>query len=270
MLKLNFGCGNRISKNWINIDFHKTCPEVRRVNLLKKWPFPDRYFDIVYSSHVLEHFAPEQVKHILSETYRVMKHGATLRVVVPDLESTCREYINLLDSHEDAHFNERYEWIVLELLDQLTRTTPTGIMGDYLRKLKMTGSSVIYDYVNRRSGLLHLDIGKEINFFDKIKSLTLSRIYNKMIEFYIRAISLAFPAHIRSQVMIFTSIGERHRWMYDRYGLSVLLNNSGFKNYVVHNYNTTSIEKFLEDFLDNNPDGSSYKKTSLYVEVIKP
>jgi len=96
MHKLNFGCGARIAANWTNIDFHSSDSRVRRVNLLAGFPFPDNYFDVVYSSHVLEHFTRDQGLFLIREAHRVLKPGAILRIVVPDLEGSCREYLRSL------------------------------------------------------------------------------------------------------------------------------------------------------------------------------
>lgn len=43
-------------------------------------------FDIVYGSHVLEHFAPHEVKKVLSECHRVLKPGGSCVMIVPNLE----------------------------------------------------------------------------------------------------------------------------------------------------------------------------------------
>src|SRR5674476_867863 len=96
MNKLNFGCGGRIAQGWTNIDFHSDDARVLRANLLSGFPFRDRYFDAVYSSHVLEHFTPAQADLLLQEAWRVLKPGGIVRIVVPDLEASCREYCRIL------------------------------------------------------------------------------------------------------------------------------------------------------------------------------
>jgi len=71
--KLNFGCGDRLAEGWVNIDFHSSDRRVKRVNLLAGFPYPENSFDVVYSSHVLEHFTPDQALFLLKEAHRVMK-----------------------------------------------------------------------------------------------------------------------------------------------------------------------------------------------------
>lgn len=42
-------------------------------------------FDAIYGSHVLEHFAPHDVKKVLSECHRVLKPGGIVVIIVPNL-----------------------------------------------------------------------------------------------------------------------------------------------------------------------------------------
>lgn len=52
---------------------------------VRKLPVEDQKFDIVFSSHTLEHFAWGKVDKILKEWSRVLKVGGELRLVVPNL-----------------------------------------------------------------------------------------------------------------------------------------------------------------------------------------
>ena len=70
-------------------------PESTRVHdLTKGIPHPNDSVDVVYSSHMLEHLPPQQADSLLSEVYRVLKPGGTLRLVVPDLASAVRAYLD--------------------------------------------------------------------------------------------------------------------------------------------------------------------------------
>jgi predicted SAM-dependent methyltransferase len=270
MKRLNFGCGRRISPNWVNIDVYSGGPEVQRVNLLKRFPFPNGYFDAAYSSHVLEHFTPSQANHLISEAYRVLRPEGVLRTVVPDLEASCREYLRLLDLSTTSHAPKEYSWIILELLDQLTRSTPSGEMSSYFQWLRESADSDLRTYVHARSGCLSTTSDAPKIFFAKLRGVSPQKIYNKLFYTYLHLVSRAFPEHIRSQVMVLTGLGERHRWMYDRVGLSLLLQKHGFRNITVHQPNTSSIPNFNDDCLDLDPDGTPYKRVSLYLEAIKP
>jgi len=53
---------------------------------LRKLPFATGEMDIVYSSHVLEHFGRNEVDEVLKEWTRIVKPKGELRIVVPSLE----------------------------------------------------------------------------------------------------------------------------------------------------------------------------------------
>ena len=100
--KLNFGCGHRYAKGWVNIDFHSGHPAVQRVNLLQRLPFADGTFDVVYSSHVLEHFAPATAEALLRECHRVLKPGSTAVLRTPYWNSP-DQFADLTHRHAFGH-----------------------------------------------------------------------------------------------------------------------------------------------------------------------
>lgn len=61
---------------------------------LRKLPFADNYFDIVFSSHTLEHFCPSEVGEVLDEWIRIMKKGGELRLILPNLEWAAQQIVN--------------------------------------------------------------------------------------------------------------------------------------------------------------------------------
>lgn len=67
-----------------------------------------------------------------------------------------------------------------------------------------------------------------------------------------------------------TSIGEKHKWMYDKHSLLKLLKEAGFKNITIQKYNDSQILDFNTYCLDYNKDGTPPKGVySLYIEAIK-
>ena len=269
MNKLNFGCGSRTAPGWINIDFYAATPDVQRVNLLKRFPFPDGYFDAVYSSHVLEHFSPGDGGHLISEAFRVLKPGGILRTVVPDLEAACREYLRILDSWDGTTAPKRYRWIMLELLDQMTRVAPSGEMAGYFGELRRGGDVDLITYVESRAGKF-TQSSTPPGILAKLRGVNLKKIFNKLFYLYLHTAKYVFPKHIRSEVMVLTGFGERHRWMYDRLGLSILFQSHGFADITMRQAESSAIPRFNEDRLDSNSDGTPYKCVSLYCEAMKP
>ena len=57
-------------------------------------PFPDASVDLVYHSHVLEHLDRGVAPRFIQECARVLRIGGLIRVVVPDFERYCRNYLD--------------------------------------------------------------------------------------------------------------------------------------------------------------------------------
>ncbi len=270
MTKLNFGCGHRYAKGWINIDFHAPDSSVQRVNLLQRWPFRDAHFDVIYSSHTLEHFTPFAAERILRECLRTLKPRGILRTVLPDLESTCREYLRLLDQVHDSELARRqYEWIILELLDQLTRTDSASPMSSYRSSLYTKGDREMIEYVRSRTDTNPWDVTRR-SFGARWRGLTVDIAKNKLVYWYVSAVKKLLPPALRESIIDNTRIGEKHKWMYDRYNLGLLLKRCGFSEVKFLTAAESDIPGFGSDFLDLNSDGTPYKSCSLYCEARKP
>ncbi|MCH7568275.1 MAG: class I SAM-dependent methyltransferase [Nanoarchaeota archaeon] len=87
MKKLNFGCGPDIKKStknekWINMDILKL-PGIDVVHDFNKFPYPfkNNEFDVVYTSHVLEHM--DDLIKVMKELKRICKPGAKIIIRVP-------------------------------------------------------------------------------------------------------------------------------------------------------------------------------------------
>ncbi len=137
MKLLNIACGSRYHKDWVNIDFHPDSNLVKKVNILKGLPFSNDSFDAVYSSHFIEHLSKNNAIYVLKEAIRVLKEDGIIRIVVPDLENICREYINVLEkARQNSEYDEKYNWIISELLDQMVRNFSGGEMGKIFNEVK--------------------------------------------------------------------------------------------------------------------------------------
>ncbi len=102
-LKVNIGCGGAWQvEGWIGIDQKTTAgiwqksdrPQFIDLNVKDGLPFPANSLDVVFSSHTLEHFTYEEGTALLFEIYRVLKIGAPLCLVVPDMDLYISNYIN--------------------------------------------------------------------------------------------------------------------------------------------------------------------------------
>jgi len=123
MLKLNLGCGSIRPLGWVNTDgswnanlqripilgkvvnrflntVHYEDNNLIYMNLNNKWGYRDNSVDIVYASHLFEHLSLSSANLFLSEAYRVLKTGGTIRIVVPDLYKICKKYIEEYEKSE--------------------------------------------------------------------------------------------------------------------------------------------------------------------------
>ena len=144
---LNVGCGKHFHPAWTNLDLQAR-PRVIQHDLRTRLPFPEGRFEAVYHSHVLEHLPRADGLRLLQECARVLRPKGIIRVAVPDLEAIARLYIKYLDeaSQGDPQAAAAYDWIVLELLDQMVRTRSGGEMLAYWKQRAMPAEVLVVDY----------------------------------------------------------------------------------------------------------------------------
>lgn len=274
MKLLNIACGNRFHKDWINVDFHASSREVNVINILKGLPYSDNSFDVVYSSHFLEHLTKKQADFVLVEIFRVLKQRGIVRIVVPDLENICREYLEILSGIHDNNNKKKYEWIIVELLDQMVRVNSGGEMLKIYKDDATLSDDFLKEYIFRRVGeKLNLSSNLSVISIYKYKfgKLNVRTIKELIFYAYISAIKMLFPRSIKDSLVLNTSIGEKHLWMYDKYSLSEKLLKKGFLDVRFFSHNESQIPKFSYYLLDINEDGTPSKGvSSLYCEGVKP
>jgi SAM-dependent methyltransferase len=155
---LNLGCGTRMHLAWNNVDSspyallarHRNLsralarlgvlsaerqsrlaavdPKIVRWDLRKGIPFPADSIDVVYHSHVLEHFDRDDALRLLAECHRVLRPGGILRVVVPDLLRLVTRYqdaVTRLKENQEASAD--HERAIEALFDQMVRRLPFGL-----------------------------------------------------------------------------------------------------------------------------------------------
>ena len=280
MKLLNLGCGNRYHPEWTNINFTSTGDGVIAHNLTQGIPFPDNYFDVVYHSHVLEHFPKAQAEDFIKDCYRVLRPQGILRVVVPDLEEIARTYLDALDKVNNGfrEWDDNYQWILLEMYDQTVRNQTGGEMVNFISRRDLSNQ----DFLIKRCGLeiKNIILATQEPIIEKtsppdgkMKKL-LKHIY-RLLRYpdYRRQEILKLilkPTELESlRIGQFRQSGEIHQWMYDYYSISLLLNNYGLSGIIRRSAHESYIPKWTNFNLDTEPDGTIYKPDSLYVEAIK-
>ena len=92
-IKLNLGCGNKIEKDWINVDQSEKADI--KADLLDL-PFDDDFADEIKAIHVIEHFYQWQIQDVLKEWRRVLKPGGLIALECPDIGKVCMFTIRTL------------------------------------------------------------------------------------------------------------------------------------------------------------------------------
>lgn len=124
--RLHLGCGTCQPENWINVDgswnaWLASHPRLKLVvrllrlvpstqldlpwkanvvfhDLRKPLPFETESMSVVYSSHTLEHLYRSEAEMLLDECYRVLHKEGIIRLVVPNLFSLARHYVDARSS----------------------------------------------------------------------------------------------------------------------------------------------------------------------------
>lgn len=92
MLKLHLGCGKKFIPGFCHIDIIPG-ENIDYVSKIDKLTFiDDNSVDLIYASHVLEHFGRWEYKNVLKDWYRLLKKGGTLRLSVPDFGACVQVY----------------------------------------------------------------------------------------------------------------------------------------------------------------------------------
>lgn len=278
MKYLSLGCGRRIHADWENVDFAVSAPGVRAYNLRKGIPYPDAAFDVVYHSHLLEHFSKQSAPTFLQECRRVLKPGGTLRVAVPDLEGIARAYLEALQNASKAlpGWAANYDWMVLELYDQAVREHSGGSCSDFYRQQPIPNWNFVYQRVGAeaKAALAVFQpqtppAGKELQRIPS-KWQFILRNFGSVLRNKIAKAVLSREDYLALQVGKFRRQGEIHLWMYDSYSLARLLKDSGFADVQGCSATQSRIPNWAAFCLDNEPDGSTYKPDSLFMEAVKP
>jgi len=96
MKKLHLGVGKCYLPGWINVDISNTIRADVYANALSL-PYDRESFDLIYASHILEHFNKNLVLAALTHWRDLLKDGGILRLAVPDFEAIVAHYIHYHD-----------------------------------------------------------------------------------------------------------------------------------------------------------------------------
>jgi predicted SAM-dependent methyltransferase len=91
-MNLHLGCGNRFLPGYFHIDLWayshvNLVHDVRDLSMFK-----DNSIEMIYASHIIEHFDRKEAESILQEWCRVLVPNGTLRVATPDFDTLISLY----------------------------------------------------------------------------------------------------------------------------------------------------------------------------------
>jgi len=117
-IKLELGAGeNREIPGWTYADLNENCDLT--LDLTQPLPFPDNSVDMIYSSHLLEHFRYPELLDLLGECLRILKPGGVFSAAVPNARLYLEAYQNpanfdpaLFCRYEPAYnYNSKIDYI---------------------------------------------------------------------------------------------------------------------------------------------------------------
>jgi predicted SAM-dependent methyltransferase len=278
MKYLNLGCGTHYHEGaeWTNLDFVSSGPRVIAHNLLQGVPFQSETFDLVYHSHVLEHFSKQDGEKLIEECFRVLKPGGVIRIAIPDLEQIVKNYLRFLEAGmqqpHDENIRRNYEWMMIEMYDQTVRNQSGGNMAAYIYQDQIINEDFVYQRIGEegralRKGYLSNQLqsshGKPVNI--SIVNRINASIRYRLRRFFLKQLQIDERAH---QIGKFRLGGEIHQWMYDRYALSNLLIKKGGEKISIRGAFDSYISNW-EHYEIDGKNGKVRKPDSLFIEAIK-
>lgn len=255
---LNLACGAKVSGlgNWTNVDFQSPVRGVIQMNILDGLDFPDAMFDAVYSAQFIEHLSPKEAEKVLKDVARVLKPGGVIRLVTPDLEELARTYLSLLDQLKtmpDKGLKERYDWVRLEIFDQIVRDHSGGEMPAFVASCDEATRRYIIERIGYTgTTLFPPQEAVQRQLSPKLLLQKLDRIPRWLFQM---VTDLFATESVR--VGRFRKCGEVHRYLHDFFTLNDLLVRSGFNDVVQVDIRQSSIPnwaKYNLDVIDGVPD----------------
>lgn len=274
MKLLNFGCGSTFHPDWVNLDAAPVSTQVIAHDLRRGFPFADETFDVVYGSHVLEHLEPAEAIRVLRECIRVLKPNGIVRVVVPDLETIVRLYLNSLEGAlaGDKDAQVRYDWMILELYDQTVRKSSGGEMGIYLAsKLDQKQASFVASRIGDEGTCRTSGPGASSTlprFLYRRGRTAISKL-RRLVAGACAFLILGTEGWRALSEGMFRRSGEVHQWMYDRLSMRRTLERAGFTGIRSCVAGESDIFEFAGYQLETW-NGQVRKPDSLFMEGRKP
>ena len=245
-------CGAKTAKSesWINVDLGSPLLNVKTMNILEGLNFPSNYFDGVYSAQFVEHLEIDQLRKVFCEVHRVLKPGGIFRVVTPNLEELAKTYLfykKQLDKKQSSYDETYYDWIRIEIFDQISR----DFTGGQQKQLFDNPSPDLQKILIERFGSLMLSRRKLQGKAAPTKlQKALSLKWRIPIVVFKKILNLLLHSIMPKEFWIgkFRKSGEVHRYLHDSFSLKREFSGAGFTNF-----------KVLDPFKSGIPNWDTYE-----------
>jgi predicted SAM-dependent methyltransferase len=180
--KLHIGCGEKTIDGWLNADFFPWSPTVLHLDATKRFPIGDQQFDYVFSEHMIEHIPYPQGFLMLSECYRTLREGGTIRITTPNLAFL----INLYRDNKSDVQKEYIKFATDGFIKYAPCADSTFVINNFVRDW---GHQFIYDEKTLRAAMERAGFKKvtrrELNESDAVALRALEDT-NRMPERFLR------------------------------------------------------------------------------------
>lgn len=206
----------------------------------------------------------------LTEQYRVLGPGGIIRVVVPDLEAICRNFVQFVDEsrHEVPGAKDRLQYTYLELFDQTVRNRSGGELLAMWRNCPQG----LEDFVQSRSGNVLQPMRCAPGSASRpALSLQLKKMWRRIREAVLAGFGLLLCGRNGWRAVregLFRQKGEIHRAMYDEVRLAAMLEAAGFHDVKRVGPAESRLPGFDAYELDS-VNGQARKPDSMYLEACK-
>jgi predicted SAM-dependent methyltransferase len=108
-INLHIGCIQTRLDGYLNIDVRKTKATDIVANSWELQMFKSESVAHIYSRHTVEHLTLHDANKTFKEWYRVLKIGATINIIVPDLRFHAQQLLGITESNLNPPIKSTFE-----------------------------------------------------------------------------------------------------------------------------------------------------------------
>lgn len=133
---LHFGPGRgwkKPNKEWTTVDIDKSRGDiVINFNEFTRFPIPDNSIEGIYASHTFEHVSMFVIDSLWKDCSRILKSGYCMRIIVPDVVRSMKEYLDGNENYEQFKFRKKHNpnWTLFECMkaDFISKAAQTKLL----------------------------------------------------------------------------------------------------------------------------------------------